>query len=562
MIPKIINGAVYFAQTLKEYGISHVFLVPALMRKGLMEMERLGIKRIITHSEKAAAYMADGFARASLKPSVCMAQSVGAAYLAAGLQDAYLSCSPVIAITGRKPLSFQHRHSYQEVDHEPFFEAVTKYNVFAADPATVPDHLRQCFREATVGRPGPTHIDITNHTGINFEDFTSPFDTSVDKRFTAIPAIRIPPASDDINTLSECFHNASKPVLVVGNGASISGASEEIITLANRFGIPVMASVDGKSLVPDDNPLYMGPVGEYGRKCANTLIAEADFTLFAGCNLNDQLTRGWSIPARGSVIAQIDICAEELGRNYPCKAIVWADAKLALQALIKKLETAKYRTSQAWSNRASRLLEEWQKENLDLESFESHDPMFPQTLCGKLSAHLPKNAVVVTDTGFSAVWAAVYLQLKDGKQRLIRPGGGSLGWGYPASLGVKLALPDKPVVCFTGDGAFWYHLAEMETAMRHNIKTVTIINNNGGLGQTSGKDLTVYKGHEGKPEELYQFRDTDFAVLARQFGCKGITVNKAEELDSAFQEAFAADSAVIINVRTDINCDPQKLQLQ
>ena len=260
-LKKILKGSTYLARTLKGYGVTHIFLMEAIARQTMIEIEGMGVKRVVAHSEKGAAYMADGYARAARRPGVCMCQSVGAANLAAGLQDAYLAGSPVVAITGRKSHSHQYRNCYQELWHDPLFAPVTKYNVFADDPGDVPRHLRQCFREATTGRIRPVHLDISNHAGVTFDKAEKPFDEVVEERFARVPVFRPAPDMNDVRAVMGVMRGARRPVLVVGSGAALSDAQKEIAALADGCGLPVACSVDGKGLLLDTHPLSLGPVG-------------------------------------------------------------------------------------------------------------------------------------------------------------------------------------------------------------------------------------------------------------------------------------------------------------
>lgn len=553
----MMKGSTYLSKTLKGYGLTHVFLMEAIVRQTLVELEALGIRRVVTHSEKAAAYMADGYARAARRPGVCLCQSVGAANLAAGLQDAWLAGSPVLAITGRKPLSHQHRNSYQELDHDPLYDAVTKFNVFAADPADVPRYLRQCFREATTGRPGPVHLDIINHDGGMFDRAQAVFDDIVETRFSHVPAFRPAPAPADVAAAVQKLRKAARPVLVVGNGAAISGAGPEVRKLADGFGIPVSASVDGKGLLPDSHPLCLGPVGDYARTCANDIVKEADLVVYVGCSLSDQLTLSWRLPDSDVGVVQIDIAAAELGRNAPGATCILGDAKLTLAALVEALAGA--HAPVAWTQRAGQAVAGWWSDRQAALASEAV-PIRTERLCHDLSLAMPENSVLVADTGFSSIWAGAFVRLDRPGQRLIRATGGSLGWSFPASLGVKCALPDSPVFCLTGDGGFWYHLCEMETAARHNIKTITVLNNNGGFGQCRGKVRQLYADKPGRPEDLYQFRPTNFSRLAEEMGCLGLRVERPADVLPTLREALKADRPVLVEVLTDIECDPQKDQ--
>ena len=297
-----MNGAKYIAKTLRGYGVDHVFFVEAILRDTLLEMHGLGIKRVLTHSEKTAAYMADGYARASGRVGICMAQSVGAANQASGLQEARLANSPVISITGKKPAMLQYRNSYQEIDHVPLFAPVTKYNVYVETARQLPHLLPQAFRQATCGRPGPVHLDMPDHQGGIIEAQDVHEDPVIETRFAGYPPYRPAPEEKDVEAAARALENADRPLLIVGAGAVVSGAHSEVRELAEKMSLPVVTSPDGKGIIPEAHPLTVGPVGRYSRECANRAVHRADLVFYIGCNTGDQVTEdtGHFQPARSN----------------------------------------------------------------------------------------------------------------------------------------------------------------------------------------------------------------------------------------------------------------------
>ncbi|MCI0397538.1 MAG: thiamine pyrophosphate-binding protein, partial [Chloroflexi bacterium] len=289
-----ITGARFIAETLKGYGVTHVFYVDNILRKTMVDLEELGIHRVLTHSEKAAAYMADGYARVSHKAGVCMAQSVGAANLASGLQDAYLGLSPVIALTGKKPPLFQHRNAYQEVQHGPLFAPVTKYNVDVVTPAQLPTLLRQAFREATSGAPGPVHLDLLGHSGRPLEAAEGAWPVVIEEAFTRYPAFRPEPEDAAVERAAGAIAAAERPVIVAGGGVRLSSAAAEVVALAEKLSIPVATSVTGKGTILDGHPLSVGAVGSYSARCANQVVSEADLVIYIGSRTGDQVTHNWT----------------------------------------------------------------------------------------------------------------------------------------------------------------------------------------------------------------------------------------------------------------------------
>jgi acetolactate synthase-1/2/3 large subunit len=542
-----MTGARYIAETVKRYGLTHVFYVEAILRRTMVEMEKLGIKRVLTHSEKAAAYMADGYAKASNRPAVCMAQSVGAANLAAGLQDGYLGHVPIIAFTGRKPPLFQYRNSYQEILHNSMFAAVTKYNVEVDSIEQLPHLLLQAFREATTGTPAPVHIDFLGYEGDLIDLDESELDLVVEERYSRCPAYRTVPEKNDILRADQLLADSQRPVIVAGRGAIVSGAGPELQKLAERLSIPVVSSVDGKSLLPDDHPLYIGPVGTYSRPCANQVVSEADLVFFIGCGAGDQVTKNWTLPAIGTKVLQIEINPSELGKNYPGTTGICGDAKTSLTLLLDL--TGKRSKKDKWGNRAAKLREEWER-TVAPQYNSNAVPIRPERLCKEITEALPADAVVVSDTGYSAIWAGTLIRITSPDQLFLRAAG-SLGWAFPAGLGAKCAIPDKPVICFSGDGAFWYHFQELETAVRWEIPTVTVINNNSVLGQSQIGIKRAYGDDRGREQDQYRFSDTNFARIAEDLGALGIRVQKPDEIEGAIRRALEANRPAVVDVVTE-----------
>ncbi|HBB16035.1 MAG TPA: acetolactate synthase [Syntrophus sp. (in: bacteria)] len=550
-----MNGAQYIAETLSAQRVDHVFLVPAILRRGLVEMEKVGIKRVVAHSEKGATYMADGYARVSRRPTVSMSQSVGAANLAAGLQDAFLAHSPVIALTGRKPPLFQYRNAYQEILHGPMFDQVTKYNANIDDAEQLPFILQQLFREATTGAPRPVHADLLGLSGeiIELAEVRNPLPAS--GKYTTYPAIR--PAADPylINEALELIGQAKRPIIVAGGGSIASDAGAEVLRLAEALSMPVATSNAGKGIIPENHPLAVGVVGSYSQQCANHSVSDADLVLFIGSATGDQVTMDWTIPAVSTQAIQIDINPGELGRSYPNALGIYGDAKTVLQQMLAVLKPNQER--QAWTGTVSgyvRDLNETIRPHLTSDA----TPIRPERLCYEIGRNLPKDAILAADTGYSCVWTSTMIPLTQPTQRFIRAAG-SLGWAFPASLGAKCAAPNRPVICFSGDGAFLYHLPELETARRWGINTVTIINNNSCLGQSIIGTKKAYGTTPGNPDQVLRFEKTSYARIAQDFGCIGIRVENPAEIGPAIQSALQADKPVVIDVVTSSDCHPPAL---
>ena len=334
------TGAEVLADMLAGYGVSHVFMVPAVLRRTFAEMERrTKIARVHCHGEKSAAYMADGYARASGKPGICMAQVIGALNLAAGLRDAYLAHAPVIAMTGGRDPKTKFRQVYQEVDDVPAFEPVTKFNATIDDVARFPDMVRQAFRVATSGAPGPVHLQFRGNEGqVDVEE--AEMEAIVEAQFARVPPFRPEPEAGHVKAALDLLQKAERPIFVAGGGVRASGAGRELVALAEALQIPVATSLNGKDCIPGVHPLSIGVVGSYSRESANRAVNRADLVCFVGSGTGGMTTHFWAVPKIGTLAIQIDIDAEALGRNYPLAASVLGDAKTVLAAMLKQADKA------------------------------------------------------------------------------------------------------------------------------------------------------------------------------------------------------------------------------
>ncbi|MBN1581748.1 MAG: thiamine pyrophosphate-binding protein [Anaerolineae bacterium] len=546
-MPKMSGGR-FIAETFQGYGVTHIFFMPLIVPRALFEMEKLGIKRIMTHGEKAAAYMADAYARTSRRVGICMAQSVGAANLAAGLQDAYLACSPVIALTGRQAQINQHRHAYQEIDHIGPFDAVTKYDALVNSPEQLPAFLRQTFREASTGTPGPVHLDLEGASGQVIADNEADLDVIVEKPFLQVPPFRPEPALSQVREAIRILCKAARPIIVAGGGVTLSQAGPELVELAEKLSIPVATSLNAKAMFPHDHPLAVGVCGLYARDCANQAVSEADLVFFIGSHAGSQVTFEWRIPRQGTPVIQLDINPSELGRSYPIVLGMQGDAKASLRKMIEHTEGLDPRTR--WIDRVQALVQNWHNQ-VAPQVNSDQIPIRPERLCKELSGYLDADTILVSDTGHSGIWTGTMIDLKHPGQSYVRCSG-SLGWGLPAAIGAKCACPDRPVLCFTGDGGMWYHLTELDTALRYGINTVTVVNNNHSLNQEKRINERIYKGPKPGSNELWILNDADWAKIAQSMGCFGIRVTHPSELSSALDQAFASGKPAVVDVKTDI----------
>ena len=545
-----MTGSRLFAEMLKGYGVTHVFFVPTILMDALADMDSLGIRKILTHGEKAAAYMADGYARASGRPGICLAQQIGASNLAAGLRDPFMACSPVIAVTGGPATASRYRGAYQEVEDFTQFDSVTKLNARVDDLGRFPDLVRQAFRAATSGSPGPVHLRLLGSHGQGVEG-EADLQPLTEPQFARLPAFRPAPEMDRVREALSLLSHAQKPIIVAGGGVVASEAHVELVELAEKVQVPVATSLTAKGAILDTHPLSVGVVGTYSRACANQAVSEADLVFFVGCHAGGQITANWRVPAPGTRVIQLDIDADQLGRNYPNAVSLLGDARVALRQMADMAHRKAPETAKAWTGRVQQLVTEWRAKAEPMLASDAV-PLRPERLCRELAQALPANGVVVSDTGHAGMWSGQMVDITRPGQRYIRCEG-SLGWGLPGAMGVKCALPDRPVVCFTGDGGAYYHLPELETAARHRINVVFVVNNNGSLNQEIPLVKAAYKEkRDERSGEMWRFqKDANLGKVAEALGCASFRVEKPGQLKELLPRALAMGKPVVLDCISD-----------
>jgi len=538
-----ITASRIIAEAFKKFGVSHFFYVPVIIPGACKEMQRMGILPVMTHSEKAAAYMADGYARVSHRVGVCGAQTIGGTNLAAGLRDPFLARVPVLAISGGKFPQSRYRFMYQEIDDMPIYQALTKFNATVESTDRLPDLLNTAFRAATTGMPQPVHLEVPGFAGIELGETDAEY--RFEPRYGQFPAIRPPAPAEDVDAALKAIESARRPIIVAGGGVSSSAAGDEVALLARLWSIPVATALSAKGIMLDDDPLLIGVVGEYSRSCANHAVDEADLVIYVGSLTGGLVTRGWSVPVPSKKVVHVDINPENLGRSYMNTIGVCGDAKTVLLQMIEAVHSRKKPGLQkAWHDRIAALKSAWQESARPFETSDA-EPIRPERLCRDISDMLPDNAIVVGDTGHAGLWLAQNFYATSEKQRFIRTHG-SLGWSFPASIGAKCAAPDRPVICFTGDGGFYYHMAEMETAKRYGINVICIINNNDSLNQEQG----LWAGTT-EFDKNWRFHPVDFSVVANAMGCLGLKIERPQDIRPTMKDALAANRPVIIEAKTD-----------
>lgn len=544
-LPRKMKGRDFLAEMIRLAGIKAVFFVPTFLYPTLIELADDPVKRILCHTEKAAGYMADGYAQASGKPPVVFAMSgPGATNLYAGMVDAWQSNTPLLALTPIESSDSYQGDSYQEayVDFAP----VTKYDAEVRSVNRMAEFFGKAFREMTTGAPRPVHLYLDRSLEAQETEFDLRY---LDQRYFSYPAFRPRADDDSVAQAVQELRNTQRPVIVCGRGAIVSGAWAEITALAEQLEVPVTTTLGGKGSIDDKHHLAMGVTGgSYRRPSTDQLINDADLVFYIGAHQGGATTRMRKMPELGTRIIHIDINPAQPGANYPNVLPLIGDARTVLQQMLDvALEEGKG-SHQAWIATAQQGLKAWrQKEYSKIHG--NAVPIRPEQLANQLQKACPENTLFVTDTGYAGTWAGVYMDLPAGKNCLHCEG--SLGWAFPAAIGAKTAVPDRPVVAFTGDGGFFYHIAELETAVRNEINLVTVVLNNQAMSlQTQVLRNAWPASHD--LDKLSEFRsETNFANIAREMGALGIRVTDPKDIESALRKAIEADIPAVVDVVVD-----------
>jgi acetolactate synthase-1/2/3 large subunit len=558
-----MRGAKAVIETLVAYDTKYVFGVPGSSFPIYAEFAgRNDIMPILARDERGAACMADGYARISHKPGVCSAvEGPGTTNLLTGIGEAWMSSIPIIALTGaratsdtdKNPIMFCRGRVYDTFD---VLKPYTKWSVQVHEPARVSEFISRAFTLATSGRPGPVQVELFPDAIYKEWDYN----IKGDSRYAVWPSHRTWPEPEKCVQAAKLLLAAKRPVIVAGGGVLHAQAWDELRALAEHLSIPVATSLFGKGSIPETHPLAVGVSGIHSRVSANQILQEADLVMFVGSNTDMHTTNKWTIPMPGAVtVIHIDVDPDEIGRNYPTEVGIIADAKPALACVfqeVRKLQPTVMHIKERYDAVALRV-GAWRK-GIAAAQRSDATPIMPQRLIWELMNFLDDDAILLGDLSFSSVWLDVHYDVrKAGRHITYARGFDLLGWGLPASLGAKLAAPDRQVLSLIGDGSLGYCIGELETARRHNIAAVNVVLNNSTLGYE--KFLIKYFNEPGKITSEYpgcDFSNTDYAAIARAFGCVGIRVEHPKQLRPALEQAFASERPALIDVVIDPDVIP------
>lgn len=529
-----LSGSDIIVRTLIDQGVDIVFGYPGgqiLNVYDSLYKYQDEIKHVLTAHEQGAAHAADGYARATGRPGVVIATSgPGATNLVTGIATAYLDSVPMVAITGNVPSYQLGTDSFQEIDITGITLPITKHNYVVGDVCELADTIREAFRLAMSGRPGPVLIDVPKDIQIAECEYTPQKPTTAEPR-QAAKAVRIEEAAD-------CINLSQRPFIYFGGGLINSDAQEELIELAEKLDAPIGCSLMGISGLPTDHPRFLGMQGMHGHYACSMAMHRADCIIALGVRFNDRVTGNRAKFATNAKIIHIDVDGAELSKTVTAAHALRGDLRLTLARLLPFLR--------------QKNLPDWQRTVNELKEFEENvtdkrSGLTPRAAILTLNKYLGENTPVATDVGQHQMWAAQSLRFSR-QRRFISSGGlGTMGFGMGAAIGASFGTGEKTVL-ITGDGGFGMCLNELATAVTYNVPLVILIMNNGVLGMVRQWQTLFFNKHYSN---TVLDRKTDFTALAKAFGADGERAKSLEELDAALKKAFEADGPFVMECIID-----------
>jgi acetolactate synthase-1/2/3 large subunit len=501
------------------------------------------IRHILARHEQGAAHAAEGYARASGRAGVCMATSgPGATNLVTGIANAYMDSSPIIALTGQIPSTGVNtsymigRDAFQEADIIGITTAITKYNYQPRTVAEIPVAVKSAFYLATTGRPGPVLIDLPKNVQAEIAEveFTDKIDVGGYKPVTE-------PNLAKISEAASLLAKAERPIILAGGGVIIAGASDELTQMSDLLMAPVATTFMGKGAFPETHPLSLGSIGMHGNPAANKLMGEADVLLAVGTRFSDRATANLDTFASNATKIHIDIDNAEINKNIEVDVPIVGDAKVSLKilyaAVSKKLQKGE---GIAWTKRVKEA-----KEQLSPLLKELPKDLVPKALLTELRKLLPESTIVTTEVGQNQMWSALYFKALKPRTFISSGGLGTMGFGFPAALGAKVACPDRAVVDIAGDGSFIMTEQELACSVTENIPVTVIVLNNSVLGMVAQWQRMLYKS---RYMAVNLGKTPDFVKLAEAYGAQGLRATSIEEFHKAVNTALTSKVTTVIDV--------------
>jgi len=538
-------GATALMRSLAKEGVRQVFGLPGGANLPMYdELSKSDIRHILVRHEQSAAHMADGFGRVSRKPGVCFATSgPGATNLLTGIATAHADSAPMVAVTGQVPVGMIGRDAFQESDIIGMANPVVKYAFQPRAPSEVPESVKKAFFIAETGRPGPVLVDV-------------PKDVQTDSAEMEFPdEFRIrgyhPWTDPDVPSIEraiEMLLSSERPIILAGGGTIISSAFAELQAVAETLLIPVATTFKGKGAFPENHALSLGPIGMHGHAEANRLMTEADCVLAIGTRFSDRSVGTFEEFEKNLKIIHMDVDPAEIGKNQRTSVAIVGDVRTSLRIMVKLLQRSPpaSREDTPWARHAKETREYWQ-ENLKVPSGE----MVASRILKRLREALPPEAIVTTEVGQHQMWASLFYDVIEPGTFFSSTGLGTMGWGFPAAIGAKVARPGVPVLDIAGDGSFNMTENSLATSVTEGIPVIVFLINNYMLGMVAQWQRTFY---ERRMIGVDQKECPDYVRLAQAYGAEGVRAESLDEVGSAVRAAISCEAPTVI----DIPIDPEE----
>jgi acetolactate synthase-1/2/3 large subunit len=538
-------GAKALIHALEKEGVDIVFGLPGGANLPIYDaLVDANFRHILVRHEQSASHMADGYARIKRKAGVCFATSgPGATNLITGIATAHADSSPMIAVTGQVPLAMIGKDAFQETDIIGVANPCTKYAFQPRSAHEIPETVKKAFYIAESGRPGPVLIDIPKDVQ----------QSSADMNFPELIKVRgySPVIDADLSQLGksvEILLNSERPIIMGGGGVILSGAFSELQAVAEILMAPVVTTFKGKGSFPENHPLAMGPIGMHGHAEANKMILEADCILAVGARFSDRSVGRYDEFGRGMSIIHMDVDPAEIGKNKSVDVAVIGDVKSSLRTLFKMLSKVIVKKDQdnPWLRRRKELIDHYAETLKD----------YPRDLTArkalkKLREILPPNSIATTEVGQCQMWASLHFDVISPGTFFSSTGLGTMGFGFPASIGAKAARPVVPVVDIAGDGSFNMTENSLAVSVLENLPVIVFLMNNYMLGMVAQWQRTFYnRRYSG----VHQRNCPDYVKIAQAYGAQGIKAQSLPELEQAIRSALKMEVATVI----DIIIDPEE----
>ena len=541
-----LTGAEIFIESLKREGVKTIFALPGGVVLKIFDMlhQQSDLEVILARHEQGAGHMAEGYAKATGRAGVALVTSgPGMTNVITALADAYMDSVPLVCFSGQVPTSLIGNDAFQEADNVGLSRPCTKYNFLVKDVNDLAVTIKEAFYIATTGRPGPVLVDIPKDVSMNKADFHYPSSVSIRGYNPTYDGNKW-----QTKQVAEAIMKAKKPILYVGGGATYSGASKELLELAELTQIPVDMTLMGLGAFPGEHPLSMGMLGMHGTYWANMAMHYSDLVIAVGARFDDRVTGKVSEFCPFAKIIHIDIDPTSIRKNIHVDIPIVGDCKRVLQELNQILRATvngeQRELRKPWWDQ----IREWQQANPLTYEQDPNGKIKPQYVIKRLyELTKDRDPIVSTDVGQHQMWTAQYFKLAKPNRWLTSGGLGTMGFGFPAAMGAQAAFRDRLVLCVAGDGSVQMNTQELATAVAHKLPVKIIVINNGFHGMVRQWQDLFYEGR-------YACSDLgtspDFVKLAEAYGAVGLRASKVSELDGAIREAIEIDKPVILDVPT------------